>query len=101
MAETKTNFFSEENVYKLTIGVIAWLGLFYGLKSDVRDNETANAKDHLFINYRLTNIEQKLEIKQSFVPNDKQENNGPVVMNYYAAILPHKLETEDIKCIYE
>ncbi len=91
MPEIKSKLFSEENIYKLVLGVVAWLGLFYGLKSDVRDNETANAKDHFFFNYRLTQIEQRLDIKQS---SNKQENSGRIVMNYHSAILPPELEIE-------
>lgn len=90
---------STENIYKLVIGAFAWCGLYFGLKSDVRDNETANAKDHFFFNYRLSQIENRLDIKQSFITpgSDKKENNGPLVMNFHAAILPHELERQKRK----
>lgn len=102
MAEKKSTFWTTENVYKLVIGLIAWLGIVYDQKSDIKNNETANAKDHFFFNYRLTKIEERLDIKQAVNFESPQETQGsPIVMNYHAAILPKEFEPETINCIYE
>ena len=85
---------STENIYKLIIGALAWCGLYFGLKSDVRDNKTANDKDHFFYEWRLTKLEEKVGIPT--IPLPGSGNAKQVVFNQLAAVPTREITSGDI-----